>query len=246
MISFSSESRILVTGASSGIGERVALLLNELGATVVAVARNEARLEGMRQKAKNPSKMFVEIADLSADIDSLPGYVKGLKDKYGKLRGMALCAGISQVLPVRALEYNDIKSLFDINYFSPVMMTKAFCDKRIHDGSGSAIVAISSIASVVQAAGMTSYAGAKAALVASLKSIAKEVAPLGVRINSVSPAMVNTPMAKGTDDLTDVNAHHYPFGFAEPEDVANMIAFLLSEKAKWISGQNYVMDCASF
>lgn len=246
MVSFLPENRILVTGASSGIGERVALLLNELGATVVAVARNEARLGAMRQKAQDPSRILLEVADLSANIDALPMFVKGLKDKYGKLKGMALCAGVSQVLPVRALEYSDIKNLFDINYFSPIMMTKAFCDKRIHDGTGSSVVAISSIASVMQAAGMTSYAGAKAALAASLKSIAKEVAPLGVRINCVSPAMVNTPMAKGTDDLTDVNAHHYPFGFAEPDDIANMIAFLLSEKAKWISGQNYVMDCASF
>jgi len=246
MISFSSENRILVTGASSGIGERVALLLNELGATVIAVARNTERLENMRQHAKDPSRIYNEVFELSADINALPQFIKSLKDKYGKLRGMALCAGVSQVLPLRALEYGDIKKLFDINYFSPIMMMKAFCDKRVHDGVGSAIVAISSIASVVQAAGMTSYAGSKAALAASMTSIAKEVAAIGVRINCVSPAMVNTPMAKGTEDLTDVNAHHYPFGFAEPDDIANMIAFLLSDKAKWISGQNYVMDCASF
>lgn len=246
MISFSPESRVLVTGASSGIGEGVALLLNELGATVIAVARNEARLESMRQKAKDPSRMFVEVADLAADIDLLPGYMKSIKDKYGKLRGVAYCAGITQVMPLKALTYADIKTVFDIDYFAPIFMAKGFCDGRINDGPGSSFVAIASNAAVVQDPGMTAYTGAKAGLVASMKSIAKEAASRHVRVNCISPAMVNTPMAAHADEYADVYTHKYPFGFAEVEDIANMVAFLLSEKAKWISGQNYVMDCASF
>lgn len=244
--SFSGDQRFVVTGASSGIGEGVALLLNSLGASVIAIARNEGRLLAMREKAKCPERMFIEQKDLTSGVDQLPDYVKELKNKYGKINGMALCAGVSNVMPVRAMEYGEILSVFNINYFVPLMMAKAFCDKRVNAGPGSSIVAIASIAALHQASGMAAYAGSKAALVASLSSIAKEASGNKVRVNCISPAMVNTPMAQGTDDLTDVNLHRYPFGFAEVEDVANFVAFLLSDRAKWISGQNYVMDCASF
>ena len=88
MISFNTEQRFVVTGASSGIGEGVALLLNKLGATVVGIGRNQERLEGMRAKSSCPGRMFLEQKDLAGDIDGLPAYVKGLKDKYGKFSGL--------------------------------------------------------------------------------------------------------------------------------------------------------------
>ena len=89
MVSFSAEQHFVVTGASSGIGEGVALLLNELGATVVGIGRNQERLEGMRAKAKFPENVFLEQKDLAEDISGLPAYVKSLKEKYGKFSGMA-------------------------------------------------------------------------------------------------------------------------------------------------------------
>ena len=104
MVSFNPEQRFVVTGASSGIGEGVALLLNELGATVIGIGRNQARLEGMKAKARSPENMLLEQKDLAADIPSLPAYVKGLKEKYGKLSGMAYCAGIAEVSPLQLLK----------------------------------------------------------------------------------------------------------------------------------------------
>lgn len=246
MISFSSEHRFVVTGASSGIGEGVALLLNQLGARVIAVGRNTDRLEAAKGKCVSPERFHVEPRDLAADVESLPAFMKELKEKYGKLRGVAYCAGITQVMPLKALTYADMKAVFDVDYFAPIFMAKGFCDKRINDGEGSSFVAIASNAAIVQDPGMTSYTGAKAGLVASMKSIAKEAASRHVRVNCISPAMVNTPMAAHADDYADVYTHKYPFGFAEVEDVANMVAFLLSDKSKWISGQNYIMDCASY
>ena len=84
MISFNAEQRFIVTGASSGIGEGVALLLNELGASVIAVARNVERLSAMKAKAKHPENIFIEPKDLVEDIENLPNYVKSLKEKYGR------------------------------------------------------------------------------------------------------------------------------------------------------------------
>ena len=81
MISFNKEDVFLVTGASSGLGEGVALLLNELGATVIGIARNKERLEAMQAKCKKPENMHIEIKDLAQDIEHLPLYVKELKNK---------------------------------------------------------------------------------------------------------------------------------------------------------------------
>ena len=112
MISFTSDKRIIVTGASSGIGEGVALLLNELGATVIGIGRNQERLEGMKAKAKFPENVFLEQKDLAEDIAGLPAYVKALKDKYGKFYGMAYCAGLPCINPLRAVTYEEIQRVF--------------------------------------------------------------------------------------------------------------------------------------
>jgi len=174
MISFSKEDKIIVTGASSGIGEETALELNELGAAVIAIARNVERLNKMKAKCKHPENMFIEVKDLTEDIEKLPNYVKNLKDKYGKFRGLAYCAGIVEVKPLQLLDLTEMKKLFDINYFAPVFMAKGFADRRNNTGKGSSAVFISSLAAQVCSRAMITYSGAKAALVSSIKSIAKE------------------------------------------------------------------------
>ena len=241
MISFTPEQRFIVTGASSGIGEAVALLLNELGASVIGIARNQERLEAMKNKAKYPEKIFLEQKDLAEDIANLPAYVKALKDKYGKFQGMAYCAGVGGLQPLRSVEYENIQKMFAVNYFAPVFMTKGFADKRNNNGKGSAIVCIASNGGVRTAPGMTEYAGSKGALIATMQAIAKELAPSYIRVNCVSPTLIATDMA--TDIARDFADGKYPMGIGKPEDVANVIAFLLSDKTEWITAQNYIIDC---
>ena len=210
MISFAAEQRFIVTGASSGIGEGVALLLNELGASVIAIARRMERLEDLKARAAYPENMHIEQKDLSEDIAGLPTYVKQLKDKYGKFQGMAYCAGIVEIQPLRAVTLDTIHKVFDINYFAPVLMTKGFADKRNKCGAGSSIVCIASAGGVHCDPGMTSYAGSKGALIATMQSIARELAPAGLRVNCVSPTLIETDMA---DDIARSFAEgKYPFG----------------------------------
>lgn len=248
MISFNSEQRFIVTGASSGIGEATALLLNELGASVIGIGRNQERLNAMKAKAKHPENVFLEQKDLTENIEGLPAYVKVLKEKYGKFSGMAYCAGITDVTPLRGLDLNQIQKVFDIDFFAPIFMSKGIVDKRNNIGKGTAIVLISSSAGIIPVRGMVSYCGAKAALINSAKVIAKEYSAQGIRVNLVSPSDIATPMTQTGDikDFVETRKEIYPFGLGKPEDVANMIAFLLSDKAKWITGQNYVIDCGSF
>ena len=243
MISFTPEQRFIVTGASSGIGEGVALLLNELGATVVGIARNRERLDGMKAKARHPENVFLEQKDLSEDIAGLPAYVRPLKEKYGKFHGMAYCAGLPCINPLRAVEYDDIQRIFAVNYFAPVFMAKGFADRRNNDGNRSVMVFMASGGGVHCDPGMTEYAGSKGALIATMQSIARELAPQGIRVNCVSPSLIATPMA---DEIARSFAEgKYPFGIGTVADAANMVVYLLSDQAKWITAQNYIVDCGA-
>lgn len=237
---FSKEDIIIVTGASSGIGRGVALQLNELGATVVAIARNEERLKELKCNCKHPENLNIEIKDLTEDIANLPEYITNLKEKYGKFRGLAYCAGISKVIPVRMIDYDLTKKFFEINYYAPLFITKGVVDKRNNIGPGTSIVVISSISGIKADKGQAIYAGTKAGIAASMKSIGREVASKGIRVNCLSPSDIKTPL---TADKEEMESPKYPLGFGEVEDVANMVTFLLSNKSKWITTQNYIVDC---
>ncbi|MBR1754521.1 SDR family oxidoreductase [bacterium] len=245
MISFNKEQIYIVTGASSGIGEGTALLLNELGATVVGIARNEERLKAMRAKSKYPENMHLEIKDLTDDIEGLPKYVKELKNKYGKFSGMAYCAGISDVKPLQLLEYTEVDYMFKVNCFAPVFFCKGLLDRRNNIGKGTSVVAISSIVSKLNDKGMLAYSSTKAALTAAYRCMAAEVAQSGIRINTVSPSDIKTPMTMcfEAQSLREGREEKYPLGFGEIDDVANFAVFLLSDKTKWITRQDYIIDC---
>jgi len=247
MVSFSAEKRFIVTGASSGIGEAVALLLNELGASVIGVGRNAERLECMRTKARCSDRVFLEQKDIAEEITGLPLFVKSLREKYGKLAGLAYCAGVSSITPLKAWSYEDASKMFDINYFAPLAMLKGIADKRNNVGLGTAIVMMASAAACLADKGQVTYAGTKSALLTSCRAAAKELAIPGVRVNTVAPTIINTPMTTGAGaEYADSQKNKYPLGFGEVSDVANLVVFLLSDKARWITGQNYVVDCASF
>ena len=243
MISFNSEQRFIVTGAAGGIGHAVALLLNKLGATVIATDLNAEALQVVKEKSEKPENFFCEPKNLIENIAALPAWIKSLKDKYGKFQGMAYCAGIGRIQPLKAVDFDYMHKVFDINYFAPVFMTKGFADKRNNNGKGVSIVCIASYGGVHCDPGMTEYAGSKGALIATMQSIARELAPSGIRVNCVSPSLISTNMA---DDVSRAFAEgKYPFGIGKPQDVANMIAFLLSDKTEWITAQNYLIDCGA-
>lgn len=246
MISFSSEQIFIVTGASSGIGEGIALLLNQLGATVIAMGRNIERLEALKAKAVNPNHILIEIKDLAENIEGLPEYVTELRKKYGKFSGMAYSAGVSALMPIQMFDYEYVRHIFEVNYYAPIMMTKGLLDRRNNIGKGSSFVFLSSIDALLSTKGQSLYAGSKAALSATIKGMSHEVATQGIRLNCLLPSMIKTPMTSASLidqlDIKDNNNEAYPFGWGTVEDVASFAAFLLSNRAKYISGQNYVVD----
>lgn len=248
MALFSAENIFIVTGASSGIGNAVAKKLIEEGATVVAIARRADKLEQLKNECACKERCKTETADLCEHIEDMPLFLSALKERYGKFSGLAYCAGSILLKPAASTEYKESLDVFNINYFAPVMMTKAFLDKRICIGRGASAVAVASAEAFLREKGLCIYSGTKAALQATLSTIAKEVAPRGMRVNTVSPSDIKTPMTMNDEmvNLRQGREESYPLGFGEPEDVAELVVFLLSKKAKWLTGHDYIADCATF
>jgi len=151
--------------------------------------------------------------------------------------------------PAKFIRQNDIVKLFRINFEVPVLLTgKLLQKKRIKDKSS--IVFISSVATISPYFGGALYGSSKAALESYSKSLALEMAGKGIRSNVISPGLVNTPILtdpakEGNPEIVgdSINKYlkKYPMGIGEPEDVANVVAFLLSDEARWVSGANILL-----
>lgn len=245
MIRFNGEN-ILVTGASDGIGKAICLLLNSLGANVIGIARSEDKLKLLKEEMINKDKFIYITRDLSMDIDELPNLVSKIVKEYGKLSGLVYAAGKLELLPIKGLDIESIDSLYNVNFKSLLMITKGFVDKR-NSLENSSVVFISSISSILGIKGMISYSTSKGAINSLVKTLAVEVSNRKIRINSVLPGHVETNMtlqnkdANSQEYLNELETM-YPLGIGEPEDVAKLIIFLLSNSSKWITGQNIVID----
>ncbi len=247
MINFCNNDVFVVTGASGGMGGSCCLLLNKLGAGVIAVGRRPEKLNELKAEAANPGLFFIEVKDLTERIEENDKWLVNIRNKYSPLKGMVLSAGIRHTIPLKAVSYEKMKRLFDVNYFSNIMLAKGFCNPRVNAGKGSSMVFVSSISANEGGKGITDYSASKAALLAAVKSIALEFGSAGIRVNSVLPGFVDTEMLKAdknlyNEDFVGKINETYPLGIGKPEWIAQLIVFLLSDCSCWITGSNIVID----
>lgn len=182
---------ILVTGASSGIGRETSVLLSQLGARLVLVARDRERLKETAKRLEG-SDHWIEPFDLKA-VDDIPQWLKAVTAKVGCLDGLVYSAGVQVTLPVRLLNRQLVEDVMQINVNAPIFLTKALRQKGCYK-SGSSIVFLSSAMTLVGQAGLSVYSASKGAIVALTKSLAIELAKDGIRVNCVAPAYVKTEM----------------------------------------------------
>jgi NAD(P)-dependent dehydrogenase (short-subunit alcohol dehydrogenase family) len=235
---------ILVTGASSGIGRETAIHLSRLGAGVIIVARNEERLEETFGLLEKGQKHYKVSCDLN-HTDQIKDLYENLATNNIKLDGLVHSAGIVPVMPLKFTEHDKLSSAMSINYFSFIELVRYFTKRKYSNGGS--IVAVSSVSSMAGWDGAVAYCGTKGALDSSVRALAIELAKKSIRVNTVVPSNIKTRMF---DDLTafadqetlDKIVARQPLGLGEPIDVANAVAFLLSDAAKFITGTSMVVD----
>lgn len=243
MIRFEAGQRFLVTGASAGIGLGVAQTLNELGATVVGVARTVDRLATAGATMAAPERFVAEARDLGDDLDALPEWVRGVASRHGPLRGVVHCAGAYDVTPLKVLSLERARRLFDLNFFSAVALAKGFARRDVNAGEGSSITLLSSISSIRGFSSVVAYSASKGAVNASVRALAHELGRQCIRVNAVLPGVIDTEMTRAAPaEQTAYLLSRQPFGLGQPRDVAGLCAFLASEAGRFITGQCIAVD----
>jgi NAD(P)-dependent dehydrogenase (short-subunit alcohol dehydrogenase family) len=230
---------ILITGASSGIGRATAIECSKLGATCIITGRNEERLnETLAQMAGDGHISVV------ADISTQEG-IDALVEQSPSVDGLVNNAGISGNKPIKFYKQDDLDRIFQTNAFAPMLLVKGILKKKkINDGGS--VVFTSSVAAYNSSLGNGIYGSSKAALAAYMRYCARELAIKKIRANSIHPAMVETPLIHGGSiselDLQNDMAK-YPLGrYGKPEEIAQMIIYLLSDASAWVTGTSMLID----
>ena len=221
---------ILITGASSGIGEATARFLISQGYSVMLVARNEEKLKALCVELGNNAQY---IAYDLMDIDRIESIFKKCKEAGFVLDGMAFCAGIAGNMPIRSMDWHFLEEMVRLNSFAFFEMAKLAVNRK-YSSEGCSIVAMSSLSCLTCYPGTAAYSMSKASINAISKVLSKEVIRRGIRVNTIMPGYVRTPMMAGTEDA-DILAEQ-PMGYIEPVEIAYLIEFLLSDKSRHITG----------
>ena len=238
---FSLEGKtILVTGAASGIGRATAIQCAEMGAKVILVDLNE---QGLKDSMALISRDDTEYHALDlTDLEKLIEMVGALP----KLDGVASNAGIVLSLLAKFSEPKDMERIFKINTFSHInLIQQLIAQKKLNKGAS--IVFTSSMSGVYCGlAGGSLYGATKSAILGYTRALAVELAPRGIRVNTIHPGMIETPLTNGTalsKELLEEDAKNYPLGrYGKPEEIAYSIVYLLSDATVWMTGSQLLID----
>lgn len=240
---FSLEGKtILVTGASSGIGQTTAIECSKLGAKVVITGRNAERLQETYAQLEGDGhiQLLAELADQAS--------VEKLVTDCPELNGVVLCAGKGMTLPFQFCDREKFDSIFNVNFFAPVELLRLLTKKKKLSKMSSTVF-VASIGGTPGgriSPGNDIYGASKAALISMMKFAAKELAPKKIRVNAVNPGMTNTPLIRLgslTEEQKNADMQQYPLKrYGEPTDVAHGVIYLLSDASSWVTGHALVID----
>jgi NAD(P)-dependent dehydrogenase (short-subunit alcohol dehydrogenase family) len=237
--------RILITGASSGIGKAIAIEASKNGAMVVLLARDVEKLNATQQELNHPENHHIISCDLTEE-----GFEKQLELQLmdlGTFDGFVHAAGVSPTVPLKLIKNQEVKKCFQLNVYAALWITQILMKPKLRNSEGFSAVYISSVVSEVGEKGKTLYSMSKSALIGMSKSLALEYASKGVRFNCISPAVVETPLSQKSYFRQDPEAmkeilKKHPLGLGTPEDIGHAAVYLLSKFSKWVTGTNMRVD----
>src|SRR5271170_3184022 len=239
---------VIVTGGSRGLGLGIARKLTETGYRAIAVARkeNSELVAAMKvAEATNPGSFHFVSFDL-AEIEGIPDLVKALRKDFGPIYGLVNNAGMSFDGALALMPTSQIEQIVRVNTLSPMVLTKYVVRLMMADGAGR-IVNMASITAFTGYSGLSVYGATKASIIGFSRSMAREVGRMGVNVNSVAPGFIETDMTKGIkgEQRHQIERRSALKRLADIDDVANAVEFLLSDKAKNITGTVLTVDAGN-
>jgi NAD(P)-dependent dehydrogenase (short-subunit alcohol dehydrogenase family) len=235
--------KILVTGASSGIGRGIAIECSKMGAEVFISGRNSERLYETLSLLEGEGHKLIH-ADMSQQSD-----IEALVESLPNIQGCVNCAGIPSMKPVKFLKGKDLDDIFKVNTFGPILLTSLLVKKKKLQKKSS-VVFISSVSGVYTANnGESSYAASKGAINGFVKVAALEFAANNIRVNSINPGLIPTRILElsnevfSEEQLIETMQGRYPLKrLGTPADVAYGAIYLLSDASGWVTGINLLID----
>jgi NAD(P)-dependent dehydrogenase (short-subunit alcohol dehydrogenase family) len=237
------KSFILITGASFGIGRCLAIKLSA-DYNVIIHGRNLERLQETKSLCSKNNHQLLFRFDLTNVNEIEKGLSECIIENNIEITHFVHCAGFMKMLPLKMVTLDALNTTFSTNFISAILISKVLVQHKLNAASLKCIVFVSSNISNFGAKAFGLYAASKGALDSLMRCLAVELAPR-VRVNSVLPGAIQTPMTETifeNKEAMDRMTSTYPLGFGKPEDIYEMVNFLLSEKSRWITGQQLTVD----
>lgn len=244
---FSLEGKtIVISGAASGIARQCAISCSKMGARLILLDLNEEGLKETMTMVERPEEHYWAVVNLT-DRERVKEVITEGVAKVGKVNGLLNCAGISTTLPLNAVKEDTLDKFFKVNVYTGYYLTQEICRRANLSEDGASVVFFSSVAGSYGEAGKSVYGMTKGALKAVAKSLAVELARKNVRVNSISPGVIVTPINQNLPHIANpemraaLEAQHL-LGLGKTTDIANACIYLLSDAARWVTGINLFVD----
>lgn len=231
----------LITGATSDIGRQICATLETSGHSLLMTDLDEGALSDTKASLLHPEQHKILVLDLSEVEKSEQELALFIADNEIHIAHAVFAAGIFSIKPLKLLNYAFVKKNFDVALFSIMALTKVLTAKKVNANELSGIVFISSVSAIMGTKGYSTYGAVKAGMLGFMKSLAAELAPR-VRVNAVMPGGIRTRTTNFMYENQEAHNPRYLLGDGEKTDISNMVDFLLSDKARWITGQEFVVD----